>query len=258
MKPLYVVILLIITATLTGCVTIGNADQPIASILVPATQPAAEHPLVVVLPGFGADAHDMQKHDIGAAIHKTWPQADVLLTSATFAYYSRRNIVQRLDDDVITPARQKGYRQIWLAGASVGGMGVLFYEYAHPGAMTGLILLAPWLGSSDLQEKIRAAGGIRQWDPGPVPAVVNNDNYQQEMWRVVKHWANDPAAAQRVWMVCGADDRMLKGDQLLATAISPTHFLVIPGSHNWETFLRAASLVSAQINRPAADAQASP
>ncbi|MGH8504713.1 MAG: alpha/beta fold hydrolase [Stenotrophobium sp.] len=253
MKSLPTAILLAITAMLAGCITIGDADDPIASILVPATQPAAQHPLVVVLPGFGADDEDMQKHDIGAAIHETWPQADVLLTSATFAYYTRRNIVQRLDDDVITPARQKGYQQIWLAGASVGGMGVLFYEYAHPGAMTGLILLAPWLGSSDLQKKIRDAGGVRQWDPGPVPAVVDNDNYQQEMWRVIKRWSEDPAAAQRVWMICGADDRMLKGDQLLATALAPSHFMVIPGSHNWETFLRAASLISAQINQPAAE-----
>jgi pimeloyl-ACP methyl ester carboxylesterase len=253
MKTLPAVILLTLAATLAGCITIGDADDPIASILVPATQPAPEHPLVVVLPGFGADDKDMQKHDIGAAIHKTWPQADVLLTSATFAYYTRRNIVQRLDDDVITPARQKGYKQIWLAGASVGGMGVLFYEYAHPGAMTGLILLAPWLGSADLQKKIRDAGGVRQWDPGPVPATVDNDNYQQEMWRVVKRWSEDPVAAQRVWMICGADDRMLKGDQLLATALPPSHFTVIPGSHNWETFLRAASLISAQVNQPAAE-----
>src|SRR3546814_13006534 len=77
----------------------------------------------------------MQKHDIAAAVHQRWAEADVLLTSATFAYYKERNIVERLQQDIIAPARAQGYQHIWLAGASIGGMGVLFYEHEHPGEL---------------------------------------------------------------------------------------------------------------------------
>src|SRR3546814_7817305 len=79
------------------CCTSGNAKKPIASILRPATKPGMERTLIVVLPGFGNDAEWMQKHDIAAAVHQRWAEAGVLLTSATFAYYKERNIVERLD-----------------------------------------------------------------------------------------------------------------------------------------------------------------
>src|SRR3546814_20016151 len=97
-------------APLSACFTIGNAKKPIASILVPATKPGMERTLIVVLPGFGNDAESMQKHDIAAAVHQRWAEADVLLTSATFAYYKERNIVERLQQDIIEPARAHGYQ----------------------------------------------------------------------------------------------------------------------------------------------------
>ncbi|MGH8461653.1 MAG: alpha/beta fold hydrolase [Stenotrophobium sp.] len=239
---------------LSGCITIGNADKPIATILVPATAPAAERTLVIVLPGFGSDAEDLRKHKIAAAVHQHWPQADVLLTSATFAYYKRRNIISRLDQDVVGPARSQGYKQIWLAGASVGGMGVLFYEYQHPGEMTGLVLLAPWLGSADTLDQIRKAGGIREWDPGPVPSVVDNDNYQRELWRVAKDWSQNSALASRVWLICGSDDRLLPTSRLLATALPASHYIELPGgAHNWSSFISATDKIIERLRQPAAE-----
>lgn len=242
-------LLLLAAFALTSCLGIGNYKAPIASVLVPATAPAAQHPLVVVLPGIRGDAESLKEHGIADAVHRSWPQADVLLTSATFAYYVHRNIVDRLDADVIGPARAQGYKEIWLAGASVGGMGVLFYEYAHPGAMTGLILMAPWLGSTDLQDEIRKAGGVRNWNPGPKPEHVDDDNYQRELWRVIKNWSDDPVAAQRVWMIVGDNDKLLQSDRLLAEALPPSHAIEIPGRHSWDTFVAAAERISKEITR---------
>jgi len=232
---------------LTGCLSFGDYREPIAKIVVPATAPGPERTLVIVLPGFGADAEGLKEHGIAEAVHRSWPQADVALTSATFDYYKHRNIIDRLDQDVIEPARRDGYRKIWIAGASVGAMGVLFYEYAHPGEITGFILMAPWLGSSSLQKEISDAGGVRSWDPGPKPAAIDNDNYQREMWRVVKDWSADPKRAEQVWLICGTEDRMLEGSRLLAQALPADHFIQIPGGHHWETFERAAAIVAARI-----------
>ena len=231
---------------LSGCLTFYYRE-PIAKIVVPATEAGSGKTLVVVLPGFGGDAETLNEHHIAEAVHKSWPQADVVLTSATFAYYKHRNIIDRLDQDVIEPARREGYQKIWIAGASVGAMGVLFYEYAHPGAAAGFILMAPWLGASSLQDEIRQAGGLRTWNPGPKPAAIDGDNYQREMWRVVKDWSADPKRAQQVWLICGTDDRMLAGSQLLAQALPADHFIEIPGGHHWETFERAAAIVAARI-----------
>jgi pimeloyl-ACP methyl ester carboxylesterase len=247
-------LLAVVASLLSSCVTIGNADNPIATILVPATEASDDRSLIVVLPGFGSDAEALDKHKIGDAVHKNWPQADVLLTSATFTYYKHRNIVSRLEEDVIAPARKAGYKKIWLAGASVGGMGVLFYEHEHPGEMDGLVLLAPWLGSSDTLDQIRKAGGVRNWNPGPVPETVDDDNYQQELWRVVKNWSEDSASAARVWLICGTDDRLLPTARLLASAIPSSHYIELQdGSHNWDTFVAATDKIITRIRQPSAE-----
>ncbi|MEQ1440647.1 alpha/beta hydrolase [Fontimonas sp. SYSU GA230001] len=241
---------------LSGCITIGDARKPITGIFVAAPQPEAERTLVVVLPGFGNAAEDMRQQGIAEAVHRHWPEADVLLTNATFAYYKERNIVERLQADVIAPARAQGYRQVWLAGASIGGMGVLFYEYAHPGAADGLVLLAPWAGDRKLIDEIAAAGGIAQWQPGEVPAAIDADNYQREMWRVVKRWSEDEQRRQQVWLICGDHDRLLQTSRLIAPALPDSHYIEIPGAHDWKTFLAATERVIGAIRGRRAIAQA--
>lgn len=241
---------LLTAVAVAGCVTIGDAGKPIGSILVAAPQPSSERTLVVVLPGFGNAAEDMREQGIDKAVHRSWPQADVLLTSATFAYYKERNIVERLQADVIAPARAQGYRQIWLAGASIGGMGVLFYEHEYPGAVDGLVLMAPWAGDHELIDEIRAAGGVTQWQPGEIPVVVDGDNYQREMWRVVKRWSEDSQSRQRVWLICGDEDRLLQTSRLIAPALPESHYVEIPGAHDWKTFIQATERVIGEIRKP--------
>ena len=237
---------LVLSLALGGCFTFGDADEPITAELIPAVQSGPATDVVIVLPGIGADAKKMEDHGVAEAIHRSWPQADILLTNATFAYYVHNVVVPKLHSDVIEPAR-KQYKRVWLAGASVGGMGALLYERSFPKEMDGIVLFAPWLGDSDLQDEIRKAGGVEKWDAGPVPEKVDGDNYQREMWRVVQEWSRDPNDARRVWMVCGKDDRLLEADRLLATAIPASHYVEVEGGHTWEAWLTAAELLIAKI-----------
>jgi pimeloyl-ACP methyl ester carboxylesterase len=147
---------------------------------------------------------------------------------------------------VILPARQKGYQEIWLTGASMGGMGALLYERAYPRDVTGLVLYAPYLGAPGVIRKIAAAGGPAQWNPGPVPAEVNADNYETEMWRVVKGW-QEPAAARRIWVGCGASDRFIASCRILAGVLTPDHYVELPGGHDWSVWNAAAAEIFRRI-----------
>lgn len=228
---------------------IGDSQVPIGTIEVPAPRPSAERTLVIVMPGIGADAEEMRGHGVAGAIHAVWPEADVVLTSATFAYYRDGRLVDRLQEDVVAPALKKGYRRIWLAGASLGGMGALLYERERPGELAGIALFAPFLASDSLLDEIRAAGGARKWEPGPLPAEMNGDNYQRQVWAMVKGWAQRPELARRVWLFCGASDRMVDGARLLAQELPEGHFLERPGGHTWSTWDRGAREVFARIRQ---------
>lgn len=241
--------LCLVVAGLAGCFAIGNSKVPIATVPVAAPQPSAGRALVIVLPGFGTDAGEMKERGVAEAIQNSWPEADVLLTSATWAYYRDGRLVPRLHEEIVGPALRKGYRQVWLAGASMGGMGALLYEREYPGELTGIALFAPFLGGNELLDEIRAAGGPRKWDPGPLPAEMNGDNFERQVWKMVKGWADRPELARRVWLACGTSDRLLDGVRLLARELPEAHYLEMPGGHTWRLWLSAAKEVFSRIRK---------
>jgi pimeloyl-ACP methyl ester carboxylesterase len=244
--------LLALTVGLSACIPIRNADKPIATLLVPAQQPARK--LVVILPGRADDLDALRRSGMSEAIQTAWPDADVLFAELTLSYYMQGRAPERLHDEVIAPARARGYREVWLGGASLGGMGVLMYERLHPGEADGLVLLAPYLGEDDLLDEIRDAGGVAQWNAGPEQAV-NPNTWQRELWRHLQTWSRDPKPAQRVWLAYGDRDRLRDAASLLAPLLPADQVTVRPGGHTWTVWSPATGEI---LRRADAKAASSP
>ena len=244
---------LLVSMLLLGCAALRKPTGPIPVKDIPApqqpSQEAGQRPLVIVLPGRSDDLDDLAAAGIAAAVQRGWPQADVWLAGATLGYYVDGNIARNLHADVIQRARQRGYREIWLAGASMGGMGALLYERSYPHDVTGLVLMAPFMGNPSLIREVAAAGGPAAWDPGPVPVPVQvgPDNYQREMWRLVKNWGADPAEARRVWLICGKDDRFIDVARLMSPTLRADHYVEEPGGHDWPIWDAGAERVFGSI-----------
>lgn len=239
MKRAYTSWLLVAVLSLlvSGCFPAGDAGIPIPKVLVPSKVEATR--LVVVLPGRGDDLAAMQRTGMAEAIQDAWPDADVILTGLSYNYYMQGRAPQRLHDEVIAPARQRDYRQVWLAGASMGGMGTLMYDQAYPGEMHGLILLAPYLGEKKLLRDIAESGGIAHWQPGPVPGRVDAGNFQRELWRHLQGWSRDPGKASNVWLAYGDRDRLRKAMPLLEPLLPPAQINVLSGGHDWTVWTNA-------------------
>ena len=231
---------------LVGCV-VREPRGPIPVLLIPPPQAMPDAPLVIVLPGIGDDLEDLHASGIAAAIQRGWPRADVLLVGATLGYYLHGGIAQRLQNEIILPARARGHQVIWLAGASMGGMGALLHERRYPGQVTGMVLFAPYMGDRRLVEAIAAAGGVLHWNPGPLPAAVNKGNYQVELWRVVHDWTLRPDMAQHIWLAAGASDRLLPVAKLIAPVLPAGHFIELPGGHSWRVWDQAATQIFKRI-----------
>src|SRR5215469_16619643 len=101
--------LLLIALISAGCADWRKPDGPIPQTLIPAPQPGSSAILVVVLPGRGDDLADLAKTGMAETIQGAWPQADVLLAGATLPYYNEGHVQQRIHDEVIVPARTRGY-----------------------------------------------------------------------------------------------------------------------------------------------------
>jgi hypothetical protein len=219
---------------LVGCFPRGDPSKPIPTHFIAAPRKAQR--LVVVLPGRADDVTGLQRSGIAQAVQLAWPDADVVLTGLALGYYMEGQAEQRLHKEIIEPARKRGYSQVWLVGASLGGMGALMYDRAYPNQVDGLVLLAPYLGEKPLLQEIAAAGGVARWQPPPVPPVVDADNFQLELWRHLQTWSRPSGARRNVWVAYGDKDYLRGALPLLAPLVPPEHVLVPPGSHDWEVW----------------------
>ncbi len=238
--------LAVLLLTLGGCIPATDTGRAIPTLLIPAEQPAQR--LVVVLPGRGDNLDALRRSGMVEAIQTAWPDTDVLLAELTLGYYMQGRAPERLHAEVIAPARERGgYREVWLAGASMGGMGVMMYDRLHPGEMSGLVLLAPYLGDAKLLREIGDAGGVAQWDAGPQQAV-DDTNWQHELWRHIQSLSRNPDQAGRVWLAYGDQDRLRKAMPLLIPALRQDQVLVRKGGHTWTVWSPAMGEVLQQAD----------
>ncbi len=232
--------------SLGGCLPTRDAGEPIATQLIAAQQPGQR--LVVVLPGRADGLEALRRSGMAEAIQGAWPDADVLLAEVTLGDYMRGDAPERLHAEVVVPARERGrYREVWLAGASMGGMGTLMYDRLYPGEMDGLVLLAPYLGDAGLVKEIANAGGVAQWDAGPAQAA-DTDGWQRELWRHIQRVSRDPAQAGRIWLAYGDRDRLRKAFPQLIPALPQDQVLVSEGGHTWTVWSPAMGEVLRKVD----------
>lgn len=222
--------------SLAACTARRDTSRPLPTVLLPAPQTA--HRLVVVLPGRADDLDALKASGVARAIQDVWADADVQLVEVTLGDYREGKAIPRLHDEIIVPAQARGYRQIWLGGASMGGMGTLLYDSQYPGQMSGLLLLAPYLGENPIHEEIVAAGGLAKWKAGP-SEPLGDDTWQRVLWRHIQSFANEPGANRRVWLAYGDKDSLGAAIALMTPALLTDHVLVRPGGHRWSVWTPA-------------------
>ena len=215
---------------LVGCAAGGDVSKPVPTTFIAAPQPA--HRLVVMLPGRGDSLQGLTDTGIAAIIQESWPDADVLLTGLTMPFYRQGRAVQRLHNEVIEPARRKGYQQVWMAGISLGGMGTLLYDSEYPDQIDGLLLLSPYLGEDSILQQIRQAGGLAAWQAGPVQES-RPDTFQHELWRSLQALSQRPQRTESTWIAYGADEPFRQPIELMTPLLPANHVIMLPGKHNW-------------------------
>lgn len=143
-------------------------------------------------------------------------------------YFQDRSVLRRLREDLVLPARAQGYRQVWLAGISLGGFGALAYGARHGGEVDGIVALAPYLGRRQLQKEIIDAGGPQRWRKQRFAREA--DDAERDLWE----WLAAPVpGGPPVWLGFGRDDRFADAHRLLAQVLPAERRFDAPGGHDW-------------------------
>ena len=226
-------LVLVSTLLLSGCAGWRPVTVPIPTIRIPSSCAVRPDTIVVMLPGAASRPEEFETEGLVDAMRTRGIAADVILVDAHLGYYRNRSVVDRLHADVIGPALAQGYRHVWLAGISLGGVGAMIYTAQRPQGIAGIVAIAPYLGERETLDAIRAQGGLKSWRSPPDP--LDPDDIGTLLWRWLQPYALDPAPASRppLYLGYGLGDRLRPGHDLLAESLPADHVLTAPGDHDY-------------------------
>ena len=228
-------------ALLQGCAPYRSTKGPMKSVhdtLECRTQPTT---LIVFLPGAYDTPQDFIDQGFVSAVRKQKIHADIQLVDAHTGYYTGQQILQRLENEVIKPARAKGYTRIWFVGISLGGYGTMLYAMNHPQVIDGFFIMAPYMGARDIPAQIEKQGGLKNW------SSEVQGNADVDLWRWLQGYSAAKTGLPEAYLGYGASDRFAQPNGVLAKVLPAGHSFVIPGGHDWpvwqklfDSFLKVA------------------
>jgi pimeloyl-ACP methyl ester carboxylesterase len=217
---------------LFGCVP--PVTVPIETVNYERPAPAQRSLLIVYLPGNGDKPTAFERHGLLGALRQKGIPADVVGVNAHLGYYRNGSIFQRLKEDVIDPARAKGYDRIWLVGNSLGAYGSLAYLGEHAEDIAGVVLLGPFVGDKEELEAVRKADGLAKWDPGPVDAM----DWKKKLLLLLKDYGQHRDDYPPIYLGYGKFDKFAASQRFLAELLPPERVIELTGGHEWWTWSR--------------------
>ena len=229
-----IAVVLLAAVLLNACALWRPAVAPLRVLAAPAPNPGADT-LLVLLPGSFSQPEEFVQEGFVETLRTRRAGTDVVMVDAHVGYYQNRSIVTRLADDVIGPARAKGYRHIWIAGISIGAVGAMLYADAHPDDLDGVVLIAPYLGTRSGAREVRLAGGLAKWN---APLRSSDEDVDPTLWRWLQAQTQTADAAARprklpLYLGYGLDDRFAFNDEVLSESMPASHVFTAPGGHDW-------------------------
>lgn len=208
--------------------------------------PAATDTLLVLLPGARSSIDEFEREGFIDMVRQRGLAVDLMRADAHLGYYDASlAVVQRLREDVIAPARARGYRSIWITGISLGGLGGVLYAQAHPTDLAGLVLIAPYLGERATATEIDNAGGLARWQAPTGPFIAPRDMPREARDPTLWRWLQSAAATQSMptarpplYLAYGRDDRFAFNHRLLAAALPASQVATTAGGHDWPEWKR--------------------
>jgi hypothetical protein len=184
--------------------------------------------LLILMPGAGNRHTSFEEHGFIQNAIDAGFNADILTVDTSYEQFSDLSIEKRLHKEVVLPAIASGYERIWMGGISLGGFGTVVYARKHANLLSGLVLIAPYLGNKGTLAEIRAAGGLDAWNP-----VIIDDYDERHVWKIIKSYPTEFAPELPVFLLYGSEDRFVEFHQLLATRLNPETITTISGGHDW-------------------------
>lgn len=215
---------------LQACSHFRSAEGPMNHIIDLYKCDVRPKTLLVLLPGAYDTPQDYIDRNFVKEVRSRNIYADIQMIDAHIGYYTNAQIVKRLEEEVVAPAKSKGYEKIWFVGISLGGYGSLLYSMNYPNSLEGVYLMAPYMGVKEVHMEVQSQGGLKTWVNKIEPTT------DLSLWKWLKGYALQSADMPKMLIGFGDNDRFAKPNSLLADVLPKARSTIIPGGHDWKTW----------------------
>ncbi len=178
--------------------------------------------VMILLPGVKDRASVFQAKGFLTIVRRHKLRVDLIAADAHAGYYTSGTLMRRLHDDIIEPARRRGYRHIILVGVSMGGYGAIRYAETHPHEISLVVALSPFLGAGTIWHQL---------------ADVGDEGFVQT-WKWLAGYPSDGQHTDHPPLLLGygREDTLLKTDNELKELLPPQAVVTAFGGHVWGTW----------------------
>jgi pimeloyl-ACP methyl ester carboxylesterase len=216
---------------------------------VPTPEADAEAGCIVLLPAARQRLEDFIDAGFDRALQARGAGFELILVDPMQSHLNDRSWMNRLRNEVVLPL-QATARPLWLGGISLGAFMALRFAASAPQTISGLCLIAPYLGSRIVAAEIARHADLRAWTPGE----LSEEDDERIVWGYVRGLRTPPP---QLFLGLGREDRFADTQQLLARSVPPACCLTLEGGHEWQVwrrlwdnFLERHLVRSAQSTRP--------
>lgn len=214
-----------------ACTTDSTINKSLKLVWDKAGKPSDK--LIVFLPGIFDTAESFKKEQFFKLAREAGITADMVAAGTNVRHLINNNLVERLNTDIFSLAKNQGYQKIWLVGISLGGLSSLLYYKEKFDGLCGVALFAPYLANNALYKRIIKSGGIKAWKSEPSNDAETMS--QQSLWQWLKQ-QQDKNNLEYIYLGYGKQDRFVGASKLLTELLNKNNVVSLEGKHNWETW----------------------
>ena len=190
--------------------------------------------IIVFLPGLYNTAEIFIKEEFFTMARSAGIKADMVAASIDIQHLLQENMIERIEKDIYQVIKNKGYKNIWFVGISLGGLNSLLFYQKYYNELCGAVVLGPYLADEELTEELQSAGDIRNWKPKLKKDSEMIDQKIQTLWQ----WLQKMSFKKKlnnIYLGYGDDDKYIDSIKLFHKILNNKKVIIVDGKHNWIT-----------------------
>lgn len=221
----------------SGCYFSRSPTRPVPALFSQAHEGARQTCLVVFIPGLLDGPDSFLDHGMIRDLEESGAPCDAVMVDLHYRYYFEGHAGDVLFEDVMMPALARGYEEIWIVGISLGGLGATLLARRHSEAITGIVLLSPFLGIEPTRSEV-ARVGLREWQPGPLPREIDDATFTRFVWGWLRGYVDAPDEMPPMYVGWAEGETQDAPSRTLAAVLPTDHVTTVQGEHNWDAWTR--------------------